>query len=117
MKRPQTSENPVAGAADKTTDKISTVQRLNIESRRVLFSFSSLPPSMAAIGEHFHKICESKILMKCFHTALLSVYDKTGLVEFATGLHSAGVRLLGSGGTAKKIREAGIPIECVAYFT
>ena len=42
--------------------------------------------------------------------ALLSVYDKTGLLELAQGLHDAGVRLLGSGGTAKKIREAGIPI-------
>ncbi|THH29520.1 hypothetical protein EUX98_g4678 [Antrodiella citrinella] len=49
--------------------------------------------------------------------ALLSVYDKTGLVDFATGLHSAGVRLLGSGGTAKKIREAGIPIEDVSDIT
>ena len=43
--------------------------------------------------------------------AILSVYDKAGLVDFARGLHDAGVRLLGSGGTAKKIREAGIPIE------
>jgi hypothetical protein len=42
--------------------------------------------------------------------ALLSVYDKSGLLELAQGLHDAGVRLLGSGGTAKKIREAGIPI-------
>ena len=45
--------------------------------------------------------------------ALLSVYDKTGLLELAQELSSAGVRLLGSGGTAKKIRDAGIPIECV----
>lgn len=45
--------------------------------------------------------------------ALLSVYDKANLLDLASGLHSAGVRLLGSGGTAKKIREAGIPIECV----
>lgn len=43
--------------------------------------------------------------------ALLSVYDKSGLIDFAKGLDAAGVRLLGSGGTAKKIREAGIPIE------
>ena len=41
------------------------------------------------------------------------MYDKTGLLELAKGLHESGVRLLGSGGTAKKIREAGIPIECV----
>ena len=41
------------------------------------------------------------------------MYDKSNLLELAKGLHDAGVRLLGSGGTAKKIREAGIPIEYV----
>ncbi|KAF8308314.1 bifunctional purine biosynthesis protein ade10 [Clavulina sp. PMI_390] len=49
--------------------------------------------------------------------ALLSVYDKSGLLELAKGLHESGVRLLGSGGTAKKIRNAGIPIEDVADIT
>ncbi|KAJ7249494.1 AICARFT/IMPCHase bienzyme-domain-containing protein [Mycena haematopus] len=49
--------------------------------------------------------------------ALLSVYDKTDLLGFAKGLNSAGVRLLGSGGTAKKIRDAGIPIEDVSDIT
>ncbi|KAF8211127.1 bifunctional purine biosynthesis protein ade10 [Mycena galopus ATCC 62051] len=49
--------------------------------------------------------------------ALLSVYDKTDLLDFAKGLNSAGVRLLGSGGTAKKIRDAGIPIEDVSDIT
>lgn len=43
--------------------------------------------------------------------AILSVYDKSNLIELAQGLHSVGVRLLGSGGTAKKIRDSGIPIE------
>ena len=42
--------------------------------------------------------------------AILSVYDKTGLLEFAKDLHALNVRLLGSGGTAKLVREAGIPI-------
>ncbi|KAI6001228.1 bifunctional purine biosynthesis protein ade10 [Pisolithus albus] len=49
--------------------------------------------------------------------ALLSVYDKTGLLELAQGLNASGVRLLGSGGTAKKIREAGIPIQDVSDIT
>ncbi|KIJ65192.1 hypothetical protein HYDPIDRAFT_111085 [Hydnomerulius pinastri MD-312] len=49
--------------------------------------------------------------------ALLSVYDKAGLLELAEGLRAAGVRLLGSGGTAKKIREAGIPIQDVSDIT
>ncbi|KAJ7229192.1 bifunctional purine biosynthesis protein ade10 [Mycena pura] len=51
------------------------------------------------------------------HIALLSVYDKTGLIDFAQGLSSAGVQLLGSGGTAKKIRDAGIPIKDVSDIT
>ncbi|EJD07450.1 AICARFT/IMPCHase bienzyme [Fomitiporia mediterranea MF3/22] len=49
--------------------------------------------------------------------ALLSVYDKTGLLELAEGLQKAGVQLLGSGGTAKKIRDAGIPIKDVSDIT
>ncbi|KAI6149130.1 bifunctional purine biosynthesis protein ADE16, partial [Pisolithus tinctorius] len=49
--------------------------------------------------------------------ALLSVYDKIGLLELARGLNASGVRLLGSGGTAKKIREAGIPIQDVSDIT
>ncbi|KAF9525125.1 bifunctional purine biosynthesis protein ade10 [Crepidotus variabilis] len=49
--------------------------------------------------------------------ALLSVYDKANLLELAKGLQSAGVKLLGSGGTAKKIREAGIQIEDVSDIT
>ncbi|KAH6916326.1 bifunctional purine biosynthesis protein ade10 [Coprinopsis sp. MPI-PUGE-AT-0042] len=49
--------------------------------------------------------------------ALLSVYDKTGLLELAQGLVESGVRLLGSGGTAKKIREAGFEIEDVSDIT
>lgn len=46
-------------------------------------------------------------------TAILSVYDKTGLVELARGLADKGVRLLGSGGTAKAVRAAGLEIGCV----
>ncbi|MEY3361057.1 MAG: hypothetical protein RL531_776, partial [Actinomycetota bacterium] len=38
--------------------------------------------------------------------ALLSVFDKTGLVEFATGLREAGVELVSSGGTARALSEA-----------
>jgi phosphoribosylaminoimidazolecarboxamide formyltransferase/IMP cyclohydrolase len=41
------------------------------------------------------------------------VYDKTDLVNLAKGLHAAGVRLLGSGGTAKRIRDAGVVIQYV----
>ena len=42
--------------------------------------------------------------------ALLSVSDKTGLVEFARSLASRGVRLLSTGGTARAIADAGLPV-------
>src|ERR1017187_9623161 len=40
--------------------------------------------------------------------ALLSVWDKTGLIELATGLSAHGVELVASGGTAAALRDAGI---------
>jgi phosphoribosylaminoimidazolecarboxamide formyltransferase/IMP cyclohydrolase len=49
--------------------------------------------------------------------AILSVYDKTGLVHFARGLHALGWRLLASGGTAKLLRESQIPVTEVADYT
>ncbi|GAA5871944.1 hypothetical protein JCM3774_000736 [Rhodotorula dairenensis] len=49
--------------------------------------------------------------------ALLSVYDKAGLLPLAHGLADLGVRLLGSGGTAKAIRNAGLNIEDVSDIT
>ena len=43
--------------------------------------------------------------------AILSVYDKTGLLDLAKGLVKHNIRLLASGGTAKLIREGGFPVE------
>ncbi len=43
--------------------------------------------------------------------AILSVYDKTGLLDLAKGLVKHNVRLLASGGTSKLIREGGFPVE------
>ena len=50
-------------------------------------------------------------------TALLSVSDKTGVLEFARALHALGVRLLTTGGTAKLLAEAGLPVTEVAEHT
>ncbi|MCA1925917.1 MAG: bifunctional phosphoribosylaminoimidazolecarboxamide formyltransferase/IMP cyclohydrolase [Thiobacillus sp.] len=49
--------------------------------------------------------------------ALLSVSDKTGLVEFARALAAAGVELLSTGGTAQAIRDAGLPVTDVSDYT
>lgn len=49
--------------------------------------------------------------------ALLSVSDKTGLVDFATALAGHGVELLSTGGTARTLREAGLTVKDVSEVT
>ncbi|NNE69735.1 MAG: bifunctional phosphoribosylaminoimidazolecarboxamide formyltransferase/IMP cyclohydrolase [Rhodothermales bacterium] len=49
--------------------------------------------------------------------ALLSVFDKTGLVEFGQALHAQGVELLSTGGSARTLREAGLPVKDVSEVT
>lgn len=49
--------------------------------------------------------------------ALLSVSDKTGLIELAQALSTHGVELLSTGGTAKAIRDAGLPVRDVSEVT
>ncbi|KAJ1980494.1 bifunctional phosphoribosylaminoimidazolecarboxamide formyltransferase/IMP cyclohydrolase [Dimargaris cristalligena] len=49
--------------------------------------------------------------------ALLSVYDKTGLLELAQNLSALGIQLVASGGTARLIREAGLPVRDVSEIT
>ncbi|MDH0868083.1 bifunctional phosphoribosylaminoimidazolecarboxamide formyltransferase/IMP cyclohydrolase [Mitsuaria sp. GD03876] len=50
-------------------------------------------------------------------TALISVSDKTGIVEFAQALHALNVKLLSTGGTAKLLADAGLPVTEVAQHT
>ncbi len=49
--------------------------------------------------------------------ALLSVSDKTGIVELAQALHAQGIKLLSTGGTAKLLAEKGLPVTEVAEMT
>ncbi|HVJ54832.1 MAG TPA: bifunctional phosphoribosylaminoimidazolecarboxamide formyltransferase/IMP cyclohydrolase [Aliidongia sp.] len=49
--------------------------------------------------------------------ALISVYDKTGLVDFARALVERGVALISTGGSAKAIADAGLPVADVASIT
>jgi phosphoribosylaminoimidazolecarboxamide formyltransferase/IMP cyclohydrolase len=49
--------------------------------------------------------------------ALLSVSDKTGVLDFARELHALGVKLLSTGGTAKLLADAGLPVTEVADHT
>ena len=49
--------------------------------------------------------------------ALVSVADKTGLIDLARALHELGIDVVSSGSTAKAIREAGLPVTAVADVT
>lgn len=49
--------------------------------------------------------------------ALLSVTDKSGIVELARGLHERGFTILSTGGTAKAIKDSGIPVTPVSEVT
>ena len=49
--------------------------------------------------------------------ALISVSDKTGILEFAQALHALGIKLLSTGGTAKLLADAGLPVTEVADHT
>ncbi|HSN79808.1 MAG TPA: bifunctional phosphoribosylaminoimidazolecarboxamide formyltransferase/IMP cyclohydrolase, partial [Rhodoferax sp.] len=49
--------------------------------------------------------------------ALISVSDKTGIVDFARALHALGIKLLSTGGTAKLLAEQGLPVTEVAELT
>lgn len=55
--------------------------------------------------------------MKKITRALISVSDKTGIVEFARGLSEMGVEIISTGGTAKLLRENGIPLTRVSEYT
>ena len=49
--------------------------------------------------------------------ALISVFDKTGVVEFAQKLEKIGVEVLSTGGTAKTLKDSGIRVKDVSDYT
>jgi phosphoribosylaminoimidazolecarboxamide formyltransferase / IMP cyclohydrolase len=55
--------------------------------------------------------------MSKIQRAILSVTDKTGVVDFARSLHELGVELVSTGGTAKMLREAGVTVKDISELT
>jgi phosphoribosylaminoimidazolecarboxamide formyltransferase/IMP cyclohydrolase len=49
--------------------------------------------------------------------ALLSVSDKTGIIEFARGLVDLGIEIISTGGTARELAEAGVPVRSISDLT
>ncbi|MGA2250551.1 bifunctional phosphoribosylaminoimidazolecarboxamide formyltransferase/IMP cyclohydrolase [Terracidiphilus sp.] len=62
-------------------------------------------------------IKEQVLSAKKIHRALLSVTDKSGLVEFAKALAGQGVELISTGGTARTLREAGLDVKDISDLT
>ena len=63
-----------------------------------------------------NKICSLDIWLTIigyiFSIAILSVSDKTGLIEFSRGIGSKGFLLVASGGTASTLKQAGLQVKC-----
>ena len=57
-----------------------------------------------------HSVSSSEAGRRPIRRALVSVYDKTGLVELAQALHAAGVEIVSTGSTAATIAGAGVPV-------
>jgi phosphoribosylaminoimidazolecarboxamide formyltransferase/IMP cyclohydrolase len=55
--------------------------------------------------------------MKKIERAIISITDKTGIVEFAKELQGFGVEILSTGGTAKKLREGGVKVREISDYT
>jgi phosphoribosylaminoimidazolecarboxamide formyltransferase/IMP cyclohydrolase len=55
--------------------------------------------------------------MKPIHRALISVSDKTGILDFALELHKYGIEIFSTGGTADLLRKGGIPVIQVSDYT
>lgn len=55
--------------------------------------------------------------MRAIKRAILSVYDKTGILDFAKGLESLNVELISTGGTAKILRNAGVKVKDISELT
>src|SRR6266702_7238552 len=55
--------------------------------------------------------------MRKVSRALISVSDKSGIVEFAKGVSEVGAEIISTGGTAKLLREAGLKVRDVSELT
>lgn len=72
---------------------------------------------MADVLHILHINEQKEITTMKIKRALISVSDKTGVVELAQKLHAAGVEIVSTGGTMKALKEAGIPVTYVSDVT
>src|SRR5665647_1767885 len=87
-----------------------TIPKL-VDRRTGIDARHTLPP--ASCASHLPMTSHPRRITR----ALLSVSDKTGLLDFATALAGYGVELISTGGTAKALKEAGLKVIDVAELT
>src|ERR1700753_243644 len=78
---------------------------------------SGLQGIRCTTSQHTFRMVDDMSDQKVIRRALLSVTDKTGLVEFAQTLAGFGVELISTGGTAKALREAGLSVKDISELT
>ena len=112
---PVLAQTAVAVAPGDTVDALH--ERIKVEERRLLVrTVAELVRSGATVSGRevgFGVDGERRPVRR----ALVSVYDKSGLVELASGLHMAGVEIVSTGSTAQRLTEAGIPVTAVEELT
>jgi phosphoribosylaminoimidazolecarboxamide formyltransferase/IMP cyclohydrolase len=87
----------------------------NSERRLLVGTVEALVRSGSARAEEEASIHVSE--RRPVRRALISVYDKAGLLDLATGLHAAGVEIVSTGSTAQRIADAGVPVTRVEELT
>jgi phosphoribosylaminoimidazolecarboxamide formyltransferase/IMP cyclohydrolase len=69
------------------------------------------------VGRSYRRIGRIGRKQMAVQRALISVFDKTGVLDFAKRINALGIEILSTGGTAKLLREAGVAVKDVSEFT
>src|SRR5437763_2462953 len=103
----------------RNSDSYLSFRRASRSSHDTLPELNYNPLSALPIPSFFRGLMTEQKTegLKHIRRALLSVSDKTGLVEFARALRGFGVELLSTGGTAKALRDAGLEVRDVSEVT
>ena len=86
----------------------SNLAKLLVADKHDVVVVDENPAAFRRLGNRFAGQVGSSTVNTKIQRALLSVWDKTGLVDLARALHDLGVELVSSGGTATAISDAGI---------
>jgi phosphoribosylaminoimidazolecarboxamide formyltransferase / IMP cyclohydrolase len=105
-----------------TDDEASLHDRIKTVEHRILPRAVALVLAGAVAGDSASRLIRidverAEAAVPAPRRALLSVSDKTGLVDFGRGLVASGFELVSTGGTARALRDAGLPVTDVAAVT